>query len=199
MSVSATTISGPARLLLSVVLALLVVLLPVAVVAPDAPAAGSSHGSSYGYDSPFASTTPPTTARTVGVDARFSPRTAARSSTAQTGRFLAAKARGGADEAFRYTRSEIAALIEKNGLLPGSYLTKSGKLSPLQAQIDLALPPNRGLPGALIRVDLAGLRHAGYDIGEFTKVGRKYNMPGGGTELQFEKAIPPEFVTVVRR
>lgn len=39
---------------------------------------------------------------------------------------------------------------------------------------------------------------AGYDIGDFTQVGRKYNMPGGGTELQFKKAIPPQFVKVVR-
>jgi hypothetical protein len=78
-------------------------------------------------------------------------------------------------------------------------LTKSGDLSSLQAQIDLALPPNRGLHGALIRVDLAGLRKAGCDVGGFTKVGRKYNMPGGGTELEFENAIPPQFVRVVRR
>lgn len=92
----------------------------------------------------------------------------------------------------------VPGLIEKNGLPPGSYLTKSRGLSPLQAQVDLALPPNRGLPGALIRVDLAGLRKAGYDIGEFTTVGRKYNMPGGGTELEFKRAIPPQFVTVVQ-
>jgi hypothetical protein len=50
-----------------------------------------------------------------------------------------------------------------------------------------------------IRVYLAGLRKAGYDIGEFTRVGRKYNMPGGGSELRFEKAIPARFVKVVRR
>lgn len=110
--------------------------------------------------------------------------------------FIAAKA---GDEAFHYTRSELAALIEKEGLRPGSYLTKSGKLSTLQAQLDLALPPNRGLADAVIRVDLAGLRKAGYKVGEFTTVGRKYNMPGGGTELRFSRAIPPRFLTVVRR
>ncbi len=109
------------------------------------------------------------------------------------------KAAKAADEAFHYTRSELAALIEKEGLRPGSYLTKTGKLSPLQAQLDLALPPNRGLADAVIRVDLAGLRKAGYEVGEFTTVGRKYNMPGGGTELRFSKAIPSRFLKVVRR
>jgi len=117
---------------------------------------------------------------------------------ARVSREAAAAAKAGEDVAFHYTRSEVAGLIEKNGLRPGSYLTKSGDLSPLQAQIDLALPPNRGLPDALIRVDLAGMRKAGYDIGDFTQVGRKYNMPGGGTELQFKRAIPPQFVRVVR-
>lgn len=121
------------------------------------------------------------------------------SSTSRITRFRATKAGRGAGEAFHYTRSEVAGLIEENGLLPGSYLTKNGGLSPLQAQLDLALPPNRGLPGALIRVDLAGLRKAGYNIGDFTKVGRKYNMPGGGTELEFERAIPPQFVKVVQK
>jgi hypothetical protein len=69
----------------------------------------------------------------------------------------------------------------------------------LQAQIDLALPPNRGLSDAVLRVDLAGLRKAGYEIDEFTQVGRKFNMPGGGTELQLKRAIPPRFLKVVRR
>lgn len=53
------------------------------------------------------------------------------------------------------------------------------------------------LPDALIRVDLGGLRKAGYDIGGFTRVGRQFNMSGGGTELQFQRAIPPPFVRVV--
>jgi hypothetical protein len=71
-------------------------------------------------------------------------------------------------------------------------------LSPLQAQIDLALPPNRGLPGAVIRVDLEGLRSAGYEIPEITQVGRSFNMPGGGYEMQFPYPVPSEFLKVIR-
>ncbi len=104
----------------------------------------------------------------------------------------------GADEAFHYTRGEFADLTARNGLREGSYVTKRGGLSPLQAQLDLALPPNRGLSDAVIRVDLAGLRKSGFDVGDFTTVGRRYNMLGGGTELRFDRAIPPEFVQVVR-
>jgi hypothetical protein len=70
-------------------------------------------------------------------------------------------------------------------------------LSPLQAQIDLALPPNRGLPGAMLRIDLDGLRRAGYDIPDVRQVGRSFNMPGGGHEIQFPYSIPPEFVKFV--
>jgi hypothetical protein len=104
-----------------------------------------------------------------------------------------------ADEAFHYTKGRFIESIEKEGLRPDTYVTSRGDLSPLQAQIDLALPPNRGLPDAVLRVDLAGLRKAGYDIGLFTQVGRKFNMPGGGTELRIEQAIPPRFLEVIRR
>ena len=103
-----------------------------------------------------------------------------------------------ADEAFHYTFSRYASSIETNGLRAGSYATDTGGLSPLQAQIDLALPANRGLPDALLRIDLNGLRGAGYDVPGFTQAGRMFNMPGGGAELQFPYAIPPEFISVVR-
>jgi hypothetical protein len=63
----------------------------------------------------------------------------------------------------------------------------------------LALPPNRALPDAAIRIDLAGLRKAGYEIPTPTRVsstvtgagGRTYSMPGGGYEMQFPYSIPP--------
>lgn len=102
-------------------------------------------------------------------------------------------------EGFHYTRTQILDKIEENGLFGGSYVTKDSTLSPLQAQVDLALPPNRGLPGAVIRVDLEGMRRAGFDVGDFSQVGRRYSMPGGGTELQIEQPIPPEFLKVIRR
>lgn len=103
-----------------------------------------------------------------------------------------------AGEAFHYTFSRFVASIERQGLRAGSYVTPTGSLSPLQAQIDLALPPNRGLPNALLRVDLDGMRRAGYKIPEFNRVGRSFNMPGGGWELKFPYPVPPEFVTVLR-
>ena len=111
---------------------------------------------------------------------------------------IATEAEGaGLSEAFRYTGSQNVASIEANGLRSGSYATPSGELSPLQAQIDLALPPNCGLPGATLRIDVAGLREAGYEIPEVTQVGRSYNMPSGGYEMQFGYPIPPEFIKAV--
>jgi hypothetical protein len=104
----------------------------------------------------------------------------------------------GLSEAFHYTGTQNAASIEANGLRAGSYATPNGGLSPLQAQIDLALPPNRGLPGSLIRIDLDGLRAAGYDIPGVGQVGRSFNMPGGGFEMHFPYSIPSEFLKVIR-
>lgn len=109
------------------------------------------------------------------------------------------------DDVFRYTSGEFVDSISANGLRPGSYATPNGSLSPLQAQIDLALPPNTGLRDAVMRVDVAGLREAGYEIPSITQVtgtvtgpgGRIYTMPGGGYEMQFPYAIPPEFIKVV--
>lgn len=106
-------------------------------------------------------------------------------------------AKGEAQEAFHYTSSKVISSIERQGLRAGSYATPNGDLSPLQAHIDLALPPNRGLPDSVLRIDLNGLRNAGYQIPEFTRVGRSFNMPGGGYEVQFSYAIPPEFIRVV--
>ena len=62
----------------------------------------------------------------------------------------------------------------------------------------LVLPPNRGLPGSLIRIDLDGLRAAGYDIPNVSQVGRSFNMPGGGLEMEFPYSIPSEFIKVIR-
>ena len=108
-------------------------------------------------------------------------------------------------DVFHYTSGEFVDSISANGLRPGSYATPNGSLSPLQAQIDLALPPNTGLRDAVMRVDVAGLREAGYEIPSITQVtgtvtgpgGRIYTMPGGGYEMQFPYAIPPEFIKVV--
>jgi hypothetical protein len=103
-----------------------------------------------------------------------------------------------AREVFHYTFNRAVASIEREGLRAGSYATPNGVLSPLQAQIDLALAPTRGLRGALIRIDLVGLRQAGFEIPEVTQIGRGYGMPGGGHEMQFLYRIPPEYITVIR-
>jgi len=66
---------------------------------------------------------------------------------------------------FHYTSDSAANSILKKGINPGKdgflYLTPKGKLSPLQAQIELALPANRQLPNALLKIDVNGLRKAG--------------------------------------
>jgi hypothetical protein len=83
-------------------------------------------------------------------------------------------------------------------LYAGSYATTTSTLSPLQAHIDLALPPNRGLPSTILRIDLNALRAAGYEIPSTTRVGRTYNMPGGGYEMKFPYHVKPEFITVIK-
>ena len=105
----------------------------------------------------------------------------------------------GAETAYHYTFAERIAAIEKEGLRAGSYTTPNGSLSPLQAQIDLALSPNQGLRNALVRIDLARLRGAGYDIPKVTRIGRGFNMPGGDFEMVFKYRIPPKYIEVIRR
>jgi RHS repeat-associated protein len=110
------------------------------------------------------------------------------------------------DAAYHYTFAKYADSIAKDGLRPGTYATSDGSLSPLQAQLDLALPPNRGLPEVKIRVDVEGLRDAGYAIPDVTRVSstvtgadnRVYTMPGGGYQMKFPYAIPGRFLKVER-
>ena len=102
-----------------------------------------------------------------------------------------------ADIAYHYTFRDLVASIQRNGLRPGSYVTLNGSLSPLQAQIDLALPPNRGLTNSVLTINLAGLRKAGYDVPRVTRAGRNFNMPGGEFEMQFPYEVPPEFISLI--
>lgn len=62
------------------------------------------------------------------------------------------------------------------------YLTTTDNLSPLQAQIDLALAPNAGLADAVFQVDVKMLRSMG--VGHFTTelVPRLFNITGGGVQ-----------------
>lgn len=109
-------------------------------------------------------------------------------------------------EAFHYTSAESANMIKKEGLRPNSYATPAGNLSSIQAKLDLALNPARPAPTTRIRIDVEGLRKAGFHIPETNRVsnvvkdsrtGRVYRMPGGGEEMQFPYAIPPEFLEVL--
>ena len=107
--------------------------------------------------------------------------------------------------AYHYTYERWASSIQEEGLRAGTYATPNGTLSPLQAQLELALRPDRALPEIRVQIDLAGLRRAGYQMPRVTRVsgvvvgggGRVYTMPGGGYEMQFTYPVPPEFVKVV--
>jgi len=102
---------------------------------------------------------------------------------------------------YHYTSADPYKIIHE-GLIPGAsgkvYTTPVGDLSPLQAQIDLALPPNRGLPVHLIDIDVETLLRLGIKIPEPQLVGRMFNMPGGGIEIVFPHALPPEALRVIR-
>ncbi len=114
-------------------------------------------------------------------------------------RSLKAAEEASAGEAFHYTFSRLLTSIEQNGLRPGTYATLDGGLSPFQAQIDLALRPNRGLTDVVVRIDLAGMRQAGYQVPSVSQVGRSFGMPGGGTEMRFPYPVPPQFISLIRR
>lgn len=93
---------------------------------------------------------------------------------------------------------ELLTHILRPGASGKVFTTPDGTLSPLQAQIDLALPPNRGLAEHLLAIDIDTLVRNGIDIPECQTVGRMYNMPGGGIEVVFPEAIPAEAIKVVR-
>jgi len=108
-------------------------------------------------------------------------------------------------ESYHYTASKWGDPIKRQGLHSGTYATTEANLSPLQAQIELALPPNKAAPEIKIKIDLEGLRKEGFEIPDVTRVsgtvkgsdGRVYQMPGGGYEMKFPYEIPPEFIKEV--
>ena len=104
-----------------------------------------------------------------------------------------------AGSAFHHTGSQWVDSIASDGLRAGSYATPVEGLSPMQAHIELALNPAGGARNAVLEIDLAGLRSAGYEIPEVTRVTSAFNMPGGGYEMQFPYEIPPEFIKVIQR
>ncbi len=117
------------------------------------------------------------------------------------GSVVAGAARNPPSTLYHYTSKEAADNIARQGLMPGrdgfSYLTSQGGLSPIQAQIELALPVNRSLPNAVLKIDAQGLSRAGINpaLGPRQVQG---NLPGfgagGGTELLFDQKIPAQFI-----
>jgi len=120
--------------------------------------------------------------------------------------------KGHGNEAYHYTSSDSANMIEREGLRLRTFATPSGNLKPLQAKLELALPPTRKAPNTRIRIDLEGLKKEGYRIPPISRITgmlrgpedpklyskRFYQMPGGGYELQFPYKIPPRFLTIER-
>ena len=100
--------------------------------------------------------------------------------------------------AYHHTATEYVDSILSSGLRKGSYATPTANLSPLQAKIELALPGNTPR-NAVLEIDLDGLRRAGYDIPEVTRVRADFGLPGGGYEMNFPYEIPAEFLRIVNR
>jgi RHS repeat-associated protein len=136
-----------------------------------------------------------TSAAGRGILSRLGPRGARLAAEAIEGGGVAA--RGGA-KAFHHTFDKAVESIGRTGLRPGSYATPKAGLSPLQAHIELALDSARGARNAVVEIDLQGLRAAGYEIPSATRVSSQFGMPGGGLEMRFPYAIPPEFIRVVQ-
>ena len=103
---------------------------------------------------------------------------------------------------YRYT-SDPPEEVLMHGFIPGRsgivYTTPMGDLTPLQAQIDLALPPNRGLRKYVYEIDVSTLERMGVEVPEPTLVGRKYNMPGGALEVLFREELPAAAIRLWRR
>jgi hypothetical protein len=78
------------------------------------------------------------------------------------------------------------------------YATPTAGLSPLQAHIELALDATKGARNAIVEIDLHGLRAAGYEIPSVSRVSSRFGAAGGGFEMQFPYAVPPEFIKVVQ-
>jgi len=95
---------------------------------------------------------------------------------------------------YHYTRAENVENILQKGLgydRPLTWTTPAGNLSPVQAQIELALPPNRGYPNALFEIDTATLQQLGINpaVGP-QRIMSTPNAAGGGIEHIFNQPIP---------
>ena len=111
-----------------------------------------------------------------------------------------AKVSGLPEYLYHYTDDASAASIEfaevlgRRGKL--TYLTPDGWLSPLQAQIDLALP-QRNTATALFRVPTAGLDPSRV-VFQRRVTGNVFNRAGGGWEVGYDGLIPFEYIEKVK-
>jgi RHS repeat-associated protein len=104
-----------------------------------------------------------------------------------------------AGRAYHHTFEQVVDSIKRTGLQKGTFATPVGGLSPLQAQLELALDPKRGMRNVVLQIDLGGLRAAGYKVPEAKRVRGWFGMPGGGWEMAFDYEVPPEFIKVIDR
>jgi RHS repeat-associated protein len=108
-------------------------------------------------------------------------------------------AQAGEKYLYHYTSETAAQNITKTGLKTGGdgflYLTNKSSLSPLQAQIELALPASRALPTSILRIDVSGLSPS-----LIRRVSG--NLPGygagGGTEFLFNQNIPANLIKIIK-
>ena len=103
---------------------------------------------------------------------------------------------------YHYTSADPASIMSQ-GLKIGEsgkiYASPFGNLSPIQAQLENAMNPARGLPMHTIEIDVAKCQSLGINISGPNRVtGMVNGMPGGGIEYMFNKSIPPSALTVAR-
>ncbi len=102
---------------------------------------------------------------------------------------------------YHYTNKNNLESISKDGLQTKYssdgfiYSTNKGDLSPLQAQIDLALPVNKPLPNALLRIDTSGLSP---EISRNVQGNLRGFGAGGGKEFLFNQNINPFRIKVIK-
>ncbi len=102
---------------------------------------------------------------------------------------------------YHYTSAGNAESIVQNGLGTSGrqvFTTPAGNLSPVQAQIELALPPNRGYPSALLEIDTARLQQLGINpVAGPQRVMSTPTAGGGGVEYIFNQPIPSSAIRQV--
>ena len=99
------------------------------------------------------------------------------------------------EKLYYYTSKETSILIEESGQLglPGrtTYLTIKGDLTPVQAQLDLALP-SHNTAEVLIEVSSKGIDASKIVIMRRV-TGNVFNRPGGGWEILYEGVIKNKY------